>query len=74
MFFKRIKGEFRELRYSTQKLIKKYIELERRIKVLEREKADCKTNQPTDTFTEIMTKYDDLTGKKRTVYYKAAQL
>lgn len=39
MFFKRIKGEFRELRYSTQKLIKKYIELERRIKVLEREKA-----------------------------------
>lgn len=70
MFFKRIRREFRELRYSVQKLIKKYIELERRIKVLEREKADCEINQPTDTFTEIMTKYDDLTGKKRVVYYK----
>lgn len=39
MFFKRIRYELRELHYSVQKLIKKYIELERRIKILEREKA-----------------------------------
>lgn len=73
MFFKRIRREFRELRYSVQKLIKKYIELEKRIKVLEREKADCETIQSTDTFTETMTIYDDLTGKKRTVHYKAVE-
>lgn len=46
MFLKRIKRELRELRYSVQKLIEKYIELERRIKILEREKAATKTAAP----------------------------
>lgn len=73
MFFKRIRSEFRELRYSVQKLNEKYIELERRIKILEKEKADCKINQSTDTVTETMTKYDIFTGKKRTVHYKAVE-
>ncbi len=43
MFFKRIRYELRELSHSVQKLIKKYIELEERIKILEREKAATKT-------------------------------
>lgn len=46
MFFKKIRSEFRELRYSVKKLIEKYIELERRIKALEREKGDWKNSRP----------------------------
>lgn len=42
MFFKKFRYELRELNYSMQKLIDKYVKLEKRITVLEREKAATK--------------------------------
>ena len=51
MLLKKMKAEIRELRYSEQKLIEKYKSLEKRITVLEREKAAAKT-------TARATRYD----------------
>lgn len=47
MLFKKMKNEIRELRYSVQKLIEKYKELENRITELEREKAAAETTART---------------------------